>query len=238
MVCLPGQVEKFHLVHFSWDTTRRSKSTFYTWNPQAFHWVLWGCTVLWSLFSIPQYKRAWYSPVLIWLGFSRVTQLCPPIKDTESYWTQHCIGGAFGSAIWALGHLLLASPKSKNCFFTAIVLARRESKLQALMASPSYTIFFKDKAALHCHPKFLTEVMLAFHLNWTIYLLLFFLKPVSGKEEESLHTSGVRRPLVFYFDRTQPFRQIIKSLFPVLITWKARQCQHRLFLDELLPVVL
>lgn len=157
--------------------------------------------------------------ILCWVSRPRVWHIFShPFKDLVLTWDLN-LSSCYG--LWALDHLLFTSLKPKDSFPITVMLARRASELEALMAGPPYTVFFKDKVALWSHPKLLIKVVSVFHLNQPVYLLVFLLKPHSG-----LRTFDVWRALAFCLDRTKPFSLLI-FLSPVLIAWKVRQCQRR-----------
>lgn len=117
----------------------------------------------------------------------------------------------------------------KVIFLVAITSARRVGELQALVSKPPYTIFFRDKVFFWPHPKFLSKVVSEFHMNQAIYLLTFFSKPHSSKEEEKLHTLDVTRALAFYLEESRTFRSS-SELF-VTFSFQAKGHPENLYLD-------
>lgn len=65
----------------------------------------------------------------------------------------------------------------KMAFLVAITLARRKGEIAALMAHPSYTVFFPHKVTLSPHPKFILKVTSQFHMNQLIHLPIFCPNP-------------------------------------------------------------
>uniref|UniRef100_A0A452HZ82 MAGE domain-containing protein n=1 Tax=Gopherus agassizii TaxID=38772 RepID=A0A452HZ82_9SAUR len=95
----------------------------------------------------------------------------------------------------------------KTAFVIAITSVRRVLELRALTSDPQYTMFQKDKLQLRPHPAFLPKVVSAFHVNQDIFLLVFYPKPHTSRQEQQLHFLDVRRALTFYIERTTPFRR-------------------------------
>lgn len=104
--------------------------------------------------------------------------------------------------------LPVLSPTSpfKTSFLIAIALARRMGESGALMAYPLYSAFYRDRVMLCPHPLFLSKILLAFHINQGIYLLIFYPKLHTSREEASLHILNVRRALAFCLHKTKTFR--------------------------------
>lgn len=70
----------------------------------------------------------------------------------------------------------LSQLSMKVIFLVAITSARHINELVGMMAISSYTIFPKDEVFLCLHPKFIPQVVSAFHLNQCIHLLIFYPK--------------------------------------------------------------
>ncbi|XP_078517197.1 uncharacterized protein LOC144781723 [Lissotriton helveticus] len=99
----------------------------------------------------------------------------------------------------------------KVAFLVAITSLRRVSELQALTIQEPFIQIHSNRVVLRTNPKFLPKVVSQFHLNQTIDLPAFFQNPQTVAER-MLHTLDVRRALMYYIDRTQPFRKT-KQLF-------------------------
>lgn len=123
----------------------------------------------------------------------------------------------------------------KIAFLIAITLARRVLNIRCEWQALLIQLFFKDSVALQSRHKFLTKVVSAFHLNQTICLPIAFPKSHSSRNKECLYTLDVGRALAFYCDRTKPVGTLLISSWPMPITWKARQCQHKLSFAGLVP---
>lgn len=81
--------------------------------------------------------------------------------------------------------------------------------------SPLPTMIFKKKSHYNHSLKFLPKVSYEFHINRTIHVPFFPLKPCQTREE-IFHTLNVRRTLVFYLDRTKPFRKSPRMLVSIV----------------------
>uniref|UniRef100_A0A452HZ97 MAGE domain-containing protein n=1 Tax=Gopherus agassizii TaxID=38772 RepID=A0A452HZ97_9SAUR len=80
----------------------------------------------------------------------------------------------------------------KTAFVIAITSVRRVLELRALTSDPQYTMFQKDKLQLRPHPAFLPKVVSAFHVNQDIFLLVFYPKPHTSRQEQQLHFLDVQ----------------------------------------------
>lgn len=85
----------------------------------------------------------------------------------------------------------------KTIFLIAITLAHTMSEIQAVMADPPYAVFHKNRVTFKRDQKFLSKVVLQFHMNQFICLPVFFPKPHDFPTEVKLHTLDVPRGYTF-----------------------------------------
>lgn len=151
--------------------------------------------------------------MMLWF-FKGIIHLFPPMKEMVPRSDLNMVPGALIglSTVTCLWVLL-----SQNmAFLVAVTSARRDSKLQALIADPRYTQFFKDKVALRPLPIFLSKVVSQFHFNQVIYLHIFFPKPHSSTEEQCLHSLDVKQFISILFRKKQTISFITSTLCPML----------------------
>ncbi|XP_069614641.1 protein DGCR6 isoform X1 [Ranitomeya imitator] len=94
----------------------------------------------------------------------------------------------------------------KTAFLVALTSARRVSDLQALSIDPPYLMVFQDRVVLKPDPAYLPKVASKFHRSQEIILPSFCDSPNSA-DEQKYHMLDVRRTLLEYLHRTEPWRQ-------------------------------
>lgn len=83
---------------------------------------------------------------------------------------------------------------SMKVAFLAIVMSASEEEvsLVSLMTNLPDTTLHKDKVLLGLHPKFILKVISELHINQSIHLPIFLLKPHASREENRFHSFNVR----------------------------------------------
>lgn len=99
----------------------------------------------------------------------------------------------------------------KAAFLIVVTSPGRVRELWALMAdfvfSPN-SVFHKDKIPMRVHPKFVSKLVLDFHINQSIHLPALYPKFHSNKEEMVCLSLKVHRALTFLSEKNKIISEV------------------------------
>lgn len=150
------------------------------------------------------YKHTLFSHPMVSDFLKELLHIWPPVSDSTSMLDLNII-------LLRLMELPFEPVSECSIYFTirmvfllAITAAWRVSELQDLMARSLYTSFCRDRIIVKPHLMPNAKVVWEFHLNQSVFLLVYFPKPHLMLGENKLHI--LTSPELFSLtNRTRPF---------------------------------